>query len=230
MTLQHLALIMDGNRRWAKKQGWQAYQGHSQGVESVKRVVEFCLKKNIPYLSLYTFSLENFKRSPTEQTYLFELLVQETTKGLPTFKEQGIRIKFIGDRTLFPDSITEAIVTVEQATQEGKKLHLSLLFCYGSRQEIINSVKQIIAHVQAGLVREEEISETLFESYLWTYGIPEPDLIIRTSGHQRLSNFLLYQAAYSELYFIDCLWPELQIHHLEEAVERFEECQRNFGT
>lgn len=220
---------MDGNRRWAKKQGLRAFYGHGQGVETVHRVIEFCLRKGISYLSLYTFSIENFRRAPDEIQYLFDLLVRELNKGMKDFMEKGIRIRFVGDRTLFPEGVRPAIEQVEKTTEKNQKLQVSLLFCYGGRQEIMAGVKSLIAAVKSGEINESELSEELFNSHLWTSGMPEPDLIIRTGGARRLSNFLLFQAAYSELYFIDCLWPELQFDDLEKAVAQYEDCQRNFG-
>jgi len=228
--MRHLALIMDGNRRWAKQQGLRAFYGHGRGVETVKRVVDFCLKKKISYLSLYTFSLENFKRSPDEIRYLFELLIRETEQWLDQLLEQGVRVRFIGDRTQFPSEVIPSIENIEQATGAATTLQVSLLFCYGGQQEIINGVKEIISRVKTGAMTEHDLNEELFKNFLWTSGIPEPDLIVRTGGYQRLSNFLLYQAAYSELYFLDCLWPDLQTDHLEQAVAHFELSQRNFGT
>ncbi len=229
LTLNHLALVMDGNRRWAKKQGLRAFYGHGQGVETVHRVIEFCIRKGIGYLSLYTFSIENFRRAPDEIQYLFDLLVRETEKGMKDFMEKGIRIRFVGDRSLFPESVRPAIERVEQTTAANKTLQVSLLFCYGGRQEIVAGVKSLIAAVKNGEISEHDLNEELFNAHLWTAGIPEPDLIIRTGGARRLSNFLLFQAAYAELCFVDCLWPELQFTDLEKAVEQYEACQRNFG-
>jgi undecaprenyl diphosphate synthase len=228
--MKHLALIMDGNRRWAKKQGLLSWRGHGKGVETVKRVIEFCIQKKIPYLSLFTFSIENFRRSPEELSFLFDLLALEAESNLEQFVRNGVRIQFVGDRSLFPAGILGSIERLEKATQHLATLHVSLLFCYGGQQEIVNGIKNVVRKVQAGLLTEDQISEDLFKDYLWTSGTPEPDLIIRTGGHHRLSNFLLYQAAYSELYFLDCLWPELETFHLEKALDQFELRQRNFGA
>jgi undecaprenyl diphosphate synthase len=179
---------------------------------------------------LYTFSLENFKRSPIEQQFLFKLLVEEAEKGINEFIENEIRIQFIGDRSLFPQEVIPACQMIEEKTAHLSKLTLNFLFCYGARQEIVNSIKTVIADVQTGKLQIQELTEESFQHYLWTGTMPEPDLIIRTGGFKRLSNFLLYQAAYSEFYFLDCLWPELTIEHLQTAVTEFVACRRNFGT
>lgn len=221
---------MDGNRRWAKKQGLAAAYGHRQGVEAVKRAVDFCLKKQISYLSLYTFSIENNQRSSEEKNYLFELMISEATKGIEEFIAHSVRVCFVGDRTLFPAHLVPLCENIERKTAAGTALQFNILFYYGGRQEIVGSVKQIIRQVRAGLLTEDDITEHLIAQHLWMGAVPEPDLIIRTGGFKRLSNFLLYQAAYSELYFLDCLWPEMTTEHLEEAFSYFNTGKRNFGT
>lgn len=227
--LQHLACIMDGNRRYARRHGWKIWRGHKQGAESVKRVADFCIAQKIQHLSLYAFSLENFKRSPEEQEYLFSLLVEETQNSLPELQEKGIRVRFIGDRNYFPKSVISSCNAVEEQTKDLDVLQLYFLFCYGARQEIAAVTQQICKAVLAGTVAVDLITTETFKRYLWTSGIPDPDLIIRTGGAQRLSNFLLYQAAYSQLYFIDCLWPEITAKELVVAVDHFRECKQNFG-
>lgn len=229
-TLTHLACIMDGNRRWAKQRGLVPWYGHKEGVEAVRRVVQFCLEKNIPYLSLYTFSLENFKRSPEENNYLFGLMVNEAEKSLDEFRRRGIRLRFIGDRSLFPAQLTPLLDKAERETATHTKLTLTFLFCYGGRQEIYAAVKDIAHQVASGEVKESDVTPELLDKTLWTGDIPDPDLIIRTGGFSRLSNFLLYKAAYSEFCVLDCLWPDLSEKHLQEAYDNFMECKRNFGT
>ncbi|HZW61388.1 MAG TPA: polyprenyl diphosphate synthase [Candidatus Babeliales bacterium] len=228
--MKHLACIMDGNRRWAKQKGWRSYQGHREGVEAVKRVAQFCLDRNIPYLSLYTFSIENFNRSEQEKEFLFNLIIDGAQQSLEEFLKQGIRIRFIGDRSLFPASVLSTCQLLEQQTAHLTKLNLNFLFCYGARQEIVGGIKTLVRKVMEGIISEDEISPELFRECLWTKDIPEPDLIIRTGNVKRLSNFLLYQAAYSEFYFLDCLWPELTTEHLEAALTSYNNCQRNFGS
>lgn len=228
--MQHLAIIMDGNRRWATTQGLKAYLGHSQGVESVKKTISFCLKNNIRYLSLYTFSIENFKRSDHERAYLFDTLSNEVRGQLQNFIASKIRVRFIGDRTLFPDNLKPMIEDVESQTSCGDALNVNFLFCYGARQEIASGIKNIIKKIKQGLLSEHDISDEVINQCLWTAGIPEPDMIIRTGGLKRISNFLLFQAAYSELYFLDCFWPDITENDLQIACENFKECRRNFGA
>lgn len=228
--VKHLACIMDGNRRWARRKGWLPWLGHREGMNAVQRAIDYCLEKNIPYLSLYTFSLENFKRPQDELNFLFDTLVSEAEGMAEQCKEKGVRVRFIGDRTQFPASVAPVCARIEQVTQDFTRLNVNFLFCYGSRQEIMNAVKQIALKVKSGHLAESDITDELFANNLWTSGIPDPDLIIRTGGVHRLSNFLLYQAAYAELYFLDCLWPELTKNHLDDALAFFKNCQRNYGT
>lgn len=227
--MQHLACIMDGNRRWAKKKGWLPWDGHREGAKAVERVVDFCLIKKIPYLSLYAFSIENFNRSEKEITVLFSLFSKAVKKLLVTALEKNIRVRFVGDRAYFPEKLIAYIEKLEQETVQCKQLKLNILFCYGARQEIVNSAKQIAYKVKTGELTCDDISEELFAQHMWTNGTPEPDLLIRTGGAKRLSNFLLYQAAYTELYFLDCFWPDITHEKLEKAVSYFDGCKRNFG-
>jgi len=228
--MKHLAVIMDGNRRWAKKKGLRSFLGHRQGAKSIKKITDFCLKKGISYLSLYTFSIENFNRSEQERSYLFELIKNEALKQLDLFLKHGVRVRFLGERSLFPESIKSTIEEIEERTKDLDKLNLNFLFCYGSRQEIVDGIKKLFQKIKQGLISENDISEKELADCLWTAGMPEPDLIIRTGGAVRLSNFLLFQAAYSELYFLDCLWPEIDETHLQGAYDKFSASQRNFGS
>ncbi len=230
-SLNHLAIIMDGSRRWAKKQGLQSVAGYKEGgFAAVKRAILFCVARHIKYLSLYTFSLENFKRPQYEQDMLFDTIVQEGTKAIPFFQEHNIRVQFVGDRTRFPERVLGTCMTIEEQTKNHTGCVVNLLFCYGARQEMVCGIKKLVHQIKMGLLKEEEISEETFSQCLWTQGTPEPELIIRTSGAKRLSNFLLFQAAYSEFYFLDCLWPEITDEHLEEATASFFTAQRNFGV
>jgi|SRR5579862_7450903 len=228
--IKHLACIMDGNRRWARRQGQLPMLGHKEGIQAGKRVIQFCLEKKIPYLSLYTFSIENFRRSSEEKDFIFNILATQGLQEVAKLRENGVRIRFVGDRALFPQSLIAVCDAIEQQTQECTALQVNLLFCYGARQEIIGGIKKIIQQVKAGLLDENDISEESFNQYLWTCDFPEPDVIVRTGGASRLSNFLLYQAAYSELYFLDCLWPDVGAPQLEQALSVFYEAQRNFGV
>lgn len=230
MSMKHLACIMDGNRRWARAHFYQPHIGHKQGAHSIELVTQFCLEKNIKHLSLYTFSVENFKRSEYEKNYIFDLILKHGRAMLPDMKKQGVRIKFIGFQDLFPVHVKKAINELEQETHTGSNLQVNFLFCYGSRQELLHVVKQIAQQIQEGLLDQQDITYDVFNKYLLTKEIPEPDLILRTGGVQRLSNFLLYQAAYSELYFIDCFWPDISRDHLEKAFTYYQSCKRNFGA
>jgi len=220
---------MDGNRRWAMQHGLVSFLGHKNGWDAVKRVIDFCLEKNIAYLSLYTFSIENLKRSEEEKHYLFEVLAQEVFKELENCKDRNIRIRFIGDRTLFPKSIKQLCEKSERETEHCNGLHLNFSLCYGGQQEIVDTAKRIAIKVVKGDLQVNDITPDIFENFLWTSSIPSPDLIIRTGGDNRLSNFLLYQCAYSELYFIDCLWPDISVQNLESAITYYDNCRRNFG-
>ena len=221
---------MDGNRRWALQQGFASWFGHRKGLDVVQRVIDFCLEKNIKYLSLYTFSLENLQqRSHAEQDYLFGVLAQEALQDLDVFKRKNIKIRFIGDRQQFPAQVIPICEMVEEETKFGDALQLNFLLCYGGQQEIVNAAKRIAVDVVQGALQVNDITPNIFENYLWTIGMSLPDLIIRTGGQQRLSNFLLYQCAYSELYFLDCLWPDISDADLQLAYIYFNECRKNFG-
>ena len=229
MGLNHLACIMDGNRRWAIRQGLLSFFGHRKGLDALKLVIDFCLDKQIRHLSLYTFSTENLQRPAQEQQYLFEVLAQEAAAELKEFKQKNVRMKFIGDRGLFPKSVQPLCDKIEQETAHCTGLDVNFLLCYGGRQEIIAAAQRIATDVAQGRLKVEDISPKLFEENLWTAGIPSPDLIIRTGGQKRLSNFLLYQCAYTELYFLDCMWPEISAEKLENAVDWYNQAQKNFG-
>lgn len=228
--IKHLAVVMDGNRRWALARGMRAMLGHHEGAKAIECAIKFCLESGISYLSLYTFSLENFQRSPEEKEYIFGMMVDELEKRLSSFIENDIRIKFVGDRTLFPAQVMPTCRKVEQATEHCTKLVLNFLFCYGAQQEIVEAVRKLVRKVKSGELCEADLSEKDFEQCLWSAGTPVPDLIIRTGGRQRLSNFLLYQAAYSEFCFLDCLWPDITIDHFKSVLSDFENSTRNFGA
>jgi undecaprenyl diphosphate synthase len=221
---------MDGNRRWARQNSLKAFLGHQKGAKVIQQVINFCLENKISFLSLYTFSIENFNRSSQELDYLFSMLTEEAHKQLTTCLDRDVKIRFIGDRSLFPEHVKPTIDELEEKTKHCATLHLNFLFCYGAQQEIIHGIKTIIKKIKQGELSEDDVSEDTFAQYLWTGGIPEPDLIIRTGGATRLSNFLLYQAAYSEFYFLDCFWPEIKNDHLQKALAYFNTCKRNFGS
>ncbi len=223
--ITHLACVMDGNRRWATRQGLLSWNGHRAGAEKVEVAINFCLEYKIPYLSLYTFSLENFKRSEQERSYLFDLVMQQAESYVPKFIEKGAKIQFVGDLSLFPESVQKVCAKVEEQTACGNNLQVDFLFGYGARQEILAATKLCAQKVLAG----EEITKEMFESFLWTAGTPDPDVIIRTGGVQRLSNFLLYQSAYTEIRFLDTLWPDVTHSEILQAVTSAVQAQKNIG-
>jgi undecaprenyl diphosphate synthase len=229
--IKHLACIMDGNRRWAKERGLPSSLGHKEGVNAVERAADFCLKKGIPYLTLYTFSIENFKRSIEEKEYLFNLLVNYfKDHGVKKFLEKNIRVRFIGDWKQFPVHLIDICKEMEQKTAHCSALEVNFLFCYGGQQEIVAAAQSIARDVQLGKLNPEDITDKLFARYLWLGDTPNPDLIIRTGGGYRLSNFLPYQSVYSELYFIKEFWPDVMEVHLQEALEYVKLCQRKLGS
>ena len=224
--IQHLACIMDGNRRWATKRGQPSWTGHRAGVESVEKSIEFCLKHKIPYLSLYTFSLENFNRTAQEKSYLFDMIINQTEHYLSSFIDRGVKVKFFGDLSKFPDSVQKMCKKAEEKTLNGSTLQCNFLFGYGGRQEIVFAVKSLINDkVDVDTIDQEKLSQ-----YLWTKAVPDPDLIIRTGGVRRISNFLLYQGAYAEIRFLDTLWPDLTEEEIFEAVSSATHAQKNFGS
>lgn len=230
--MRHLALIMDGNRRWAKQNKLDTvFSGHRKGVDSVKLAAEFCLEKGIEYVSFYTFSLENFKRADDEKNYIFNFIAQTLDQEREAFVKRGLRLRFIGDRSRFPAVALPAIERIEQATAHLTKLTANFLFCYGGQQEIVAAAQSIAQKVAAGELKPEQVTKELFENNLWTAGMPDPDLIIRTGSEDRprLSNFFSYQSAYSEFIFLNCFWPELTKQHLQDCLDRFNTVQRNFG-
>ena len=190
--IKHLAMIMDGNRRWAKKNKLSYANGYTEGgFGAAKVAAQFCLDSEIKYLSLYAFSLENFSRPQYELDIIFNAIVNEGQKQLEFFKKGNVRVRFIGDREKFPEKVVPTIEMLEKETVQNDLLNVNILFCYGARQEIICSVKQLFNKIKNGILSEDQISEETLEGCLWTSGTPAPELIIRTSGAQRLSNFLL---------------------------------------
>lgn len=230
--MQHLALIMDGNRRWAVENKLSTvFSGHRKGVDSVKIAGEFCIEKGIKYASFYTFSLENFKRSEEEKNYIFNFIAETLERDRDEFIKKGIRLKFCGDRSLFPKVTLPAIERIEKATEHLSALTAQFLFCYGGQQEIVAATRAIAQKVALGELKPEQITKELFETFLWTSGAPEPDLIIRTGSENRLrlSNFITYQSAYSEFVFLNKFWPDLTKSDLEDCYNNFLGARRNFG-
>ena len=227
-SVKHLAIIMDGNRRWAKRRKEMSTIGHKKGADTVKTLIKFCLSKKIEIVSVYAFSLENFKRSPKEVESIFSIIVDQAESTLPDLIKQGIRVRFIGKVSKAPTHVQEAITRIEDQTKDCTRLLLNVLLCYGGRQEILSAIKNIVKDVKEGKLKEAPSEET-FKQYLWTSDLPDPDLIIRTGGARRLSNFLTYQTSYSELYFTDRLWPELTYQDFDQALQDYCLRNRNFG-
>jgi len=227
--MQHLAVIMDGNRRWAKQRNLSSADGHRKGRDAARLAVEFCVKNDIKYLSLYAFSLENFRRDEEEKAAIFSILVDGINAELDEFIERGVRICFVGDRSRFPEHLLSSIQHAEKSTKHLEKLQVNVLFCYGAQQELTSAMQTIARQVQQGELAPEDITKETIEKMLWTAGTPDPDLIVRTGYAPRLSNFMLYQAAYSELKFLDCYWPDITEKHLESCVQDFYKTKRNFG-
>ncbi len=220
---KHVAIIMDGNGRWAKKRGLPRTFGHKVGTENVRKIVKYCSKLNIDYLTVYAFSTENFKRPADEVGALMKLLIEYFYKETDELRENGVRLNVIGDTSVFAPAVQEAIQNGLDKTKDCNDLVFTIALAYGSRAEIVNAVKQMIEN------GEKDITEQTVSKYLYTNDLPDPDLIIRTSGEERLSNFLLYQAAYSEFYFTDTLWPDFDESEFDKALEEYAKRNRRYG-
>lgn len=226
---QHIAIIMDGNGRWAQERGLPRTAGHTRGAEAVREAVTGALELGVPYLTLFGFSLENWKRPSTEVGDLMRLLQHYLKREMRQLFEKGVRVRFIGDRALLPDSIVGTIENAEETTRGNSRLHLTIALSYGSRQEILSAVRDIAQDVRDGRVDPDSISEETVAGRLFTHELPDPDLIIRTSGEQRVSNFLLWQLAYSEMLFVDTYWPDFKKESLQSAVDEFNRRERRYG-
>ncbi len=226
---KHIAIIMDGNGRWAKEKGEDRLFGHLHGVESVRNITEGCAELGIEYLTLYAFSTENWDRPQYEVNGLMELLVETIRKEVPTLNKNNIRLHVIGDTEMLPASAKEELKAAIEETSVNSGLHLIMALSYSSRWEIINAVKGIVKDTTAGKVSITDVNEELFQQYLATKEYPDPELMIRTSGEYRISNFLLYQLAYAELYFTHTLWPDFRKENLYEAILDFQNRERRFG-
>jgi undecaprenyl diphosphate synthase len=225
----HIAIIMDGNGRWAKEQGKDRLFGHYHGVESVRNIVEGCAELGIGYLTLYAFSTENWDRPKDEVTGLMELLVQTIRLEVATLNKNNIRLQIIGNINMLPSSARNELNEACEETRNNSGLTLVMALSYSSRWEILEAVINIGADIKSGQIEPSEVDDELFKKYLCTAEIPDPELMIRTSGEFRMSNFLLYQLAYSELYFTDVLWPDFRKENLYEAILDFQKRERRFG-
>lgn len=226
---RHIAIIMDGNGRWAKEKGRDRLFGHFNGVESVRNIVEGCAELGIEYLTLYAFSTENWDRPKDEVTGLMELLVQTIRQEVATLNKNNIRLHIIGNIEMLPESARNELNEACEETKNNSGLNLIMALSYSSRWEIINAVKNIGIEIKEGKLEPEQITDAVFKQYLCTGSFPDPELMIRTSGEYRISNFLLYQLAYSELYFTDTLWPDFRKENLYEAIFDYQNRERRFG-
>jgi len=225
----HIAIRMDGNGRWAEKHMLGRIAGHRKGAESVRITVRTCREIGIKYLTLYAFSVENWLRPSDEVAALMELLETFLRTELSELLENDIRLTTIGNISALRLPVKEILRDAIEKTANNKGMVLNLALSYGSRDEIVEAVKKILMDVQAGKLRVQNVSKELFSNYLYTSGMPDPDLLIRTSGEYRLSNFLLWQSAYTEFYFADVLWPDFRRKHLIAAIADFQSRERRFG-
>lgn len=226
---RHIAIIMDGNGRWAQEKGQDRLYGHFHGVESVRNIVEGSAELGIEYLTLYAFSTENWDRPVNEVTGLMELLVETIRKEVPILNKNNIRLHVIGDMSMLPEYAKKALEEALSLTSQNTGLNLVMALSYSSRWELVNAVKKIAEDVLAGKVDPASISQDTLQKYLVTSELPDPELMIRTSGEYRISNFLLYQLAYAELYFTSTRWPDFRKEHLYEAILDFQKRERRFG-
>ena len=226
----HLAIIMDGNGRWAKKRLLPRVAGHRQGAQAVRRTVSSCRAWGIRYLTLYAFSWENWKRSRPEVDALMALLEDYLDGEEALMKEKAIRFRTIGNRSRLPLSVAKRIEAVESSTREGKAMDLILALSYSGREEILAAVRRFAEDVRRGVAQPDILTEEAFDGYLDTAGIPPPDLLVRTSGEHRISNFLLWQIAYTELFFDPVLWPDFGEENLKRALMDYQERHRRFGA
>jgi undecaprenyl diphosphate synthase len=226
---KHLAIIMDGNGRWAKKQGYLRAFGHEKGTKSVRITVENCAKLGIENLTLYAFSTENWNRPKLEVDTLMSLLVNSLQKELKTLAENNIRLNCIGNIDLLPSKARKELLSVIEKTKNNTRMTLTLALSYGSREEIVNVVKNISEKVKNNIISIDTIDESIINEHLYTRNLPDVDLVIRTSGEHRISNFLLWQIAYAEFYFTDVLWPDFSEEDLYSAIISYQKRERRFG-
>ena len=225
----HLAIIMDGNGRWAKQKGLLRTLGHESGTKSVKTTVEICAKLGIKNLTLYAFSTENWNRPKLEVDTLMKLLISSLKKELKTLSQNNIRLNAIGNLTNLPLKVQKELNEVIQKTSENTRMTLTLALSYGAREELIQAVKKISDKVKNNIISTNTIDESIINEHLYTHNLPDVDLVIRTSGEHRISNFLLWQIAYAEFYFIDVLWPDFSEEDLYKAIISYQSRERRFG-
>ncbi len=225
---RHIAIIMDGNGRWAKKRGLPRTAGHSAGAEAFRRIANYCRTLGVEYLTVYAFSTENWKRSAEEISGIMWLLRRYLEEALADMEKNRVRFRFFGDLSRLSPELQELCRNAEKRSQD---YDVQVNFClnYGGRDEIIHGVRGVLADVAAGKLRAEDLTEARFSDYLYSGGVPDPELIIRPSGEQRISNFLLWQSAYSEFVFMDVLWPDFTPEDLDRAIEEYHRRNRRFG-
>jgi len=223
-VLNHVAIIMDGNGRWGLKKKKSRNYGHLKGLKTVNAIIRSSIKLHIPYLTLFTFSTENWKRPENEVNFLFDLIRKYIKKNLKKVIKQGIKVNIIGKRRKLPKDIVKTFDTIKKKTKLNKVITINLALNYGSKEEIVNACKKIV------LSKKKNISIKNFQDHLYTKGIPDPDILIRTGGTRRLSNFLLWQLAYSELFFTDKMWPDFNSNDFIKIIKDFKKIKRNFGS
>ena len=226
---QHIAIIMDGNGRWAKKQGLLRAAGHKRGTAGVKQAVEGCAELGVPFLTLYAFSTENWNRPKKEVNTLMNLLVSSLKKEIQTLQDNNVALHTIGNINTLPSKAQKELKEVIEKTKTNKRLRVTLALSYGAREEILKSVQEISVKVKNNIISPTEIDESLINNHLYTHDMPDVDLLIRTSGEQRVSNFLLWQIAYAEFYFTPVLWPDFKKEHLHDAIYNYQKRERRFG-
>ena len=226
---KHLAIIMDGNGRWAKKQGLLRSLGHESGTKSVKVIIKSCAKLGLDNLTLYAFSTENWNRPKIEIDTLMKILIRSLKKELKTLAENDIKLNAIGNLEKLPKSAQDELLDVIEKTKHNSRMTLTLALSYGSREEIVNAVRNISEKVKNNIISINDIDDSIINEHLYTRNLPEVDLLIRTSGEHRISNFLLWQIAYAELYFTDVLWPDFKEQELYEAIISYQKRERRFG-
>ncbi|WP_347050493.1 isoprenyl transferase [Flavobacterium olei] len=226
---KHLAIIMDGNGRWAKQQGFLRAFGHENGTKSVKEIIKTSAKLGIEYLTLYAFSTENWNRPKIEVQALMKILINSLKKELTTLQENNIRLNAIGNLDKLPKTAQKELLDVIEKTKNNTRLTLTLALSYGSREELVNAVKSISDKVKNNIISIDTIDDSIINEHLYTQNLPDVDLLIRTSGEHRISNFLLWQIAYAELYFTNVLWPDFKDQDLYEAIISYQKRERRFG-
>ncbi|UYB53760.1 polyprenyl diphosphate synthase [Xanthomonas sp. AM6] len=226
---RHIAIIMDGNGRWAQRRRRPRVIGHRAGARAVNRTIDFCLERGIPALTLFAFSSENWGRPQEEVDALMKLFLHALDREVEELQRRGVRVRFIGDRSRFAPSLRERMAQAEARTRDNQALHLSIAASYGGRQDIAQAARALAEEVAAGRLRPEQIDEALLSAHMALADLPPPDLFIRTGGDVRISNFLLWQLAYTELWFTETLWPEFGAEVLQQALDDYASRERRFG-